>query len=82
MKRKVVKELNLLGYKRCHHCGLLVKGTDKICPDCGRLLVEDLREISWDELLEAEPECELVPYGLKVRALFETAVEEYETELC
>lgn len=81
MKRRTGKELRLLKSKQCQHCGLLVKGADKICPACSRLLVEDLREISWDELLEAEPECETAPCRPDIFALFETTAEAYEPEL-
>lgn len=68
----------IIELNRCQHCGQPVKKTEKICPECGRLLREKLQEINWTELLEAEPECEPAPCGPEVRALFDMVAEEYE----
>ena len=77
MKSKMGKmELNL-----CQHCGRVVKGTEHICPKCGRALSDALKEISWEELLEAEPEYEQIPCQPEVRALFKTISESHELEI-
>lgn len=82
MKRSQEKmEQKLLEQKLCQHCDRIVKGAEMVCLECGRLLTGNLREISWAELLEAEPEYKQNPCEPKVRVLFALAAEKHETDL-
>lgn len=84
MRRIVRKaeEMKRPGYRFCPSCDGKVRWEEKICPDCRRLMVRNLRAAGKTELLENGGESYFCQQEKRRRnrILFEQMAEEPETD--
>lgn len=82
MRREKNSEMLHPQIKICQFCGGEVSREERICPECGRLLVRNLRKTEWKDFIEPDTDCEdfMCMAGDNQEA-FEATYEEKETAI-